>query len=377
MKQLTYKKWAMLFVGCSCILAACDDDHDSNPTFQKPTTFVLNTPAYASGAVYDLENASDVELTCSQPDYGFTAATNYAVQVSLMDDFATEGKYLDLATTYNTAKMDVVASEIAVALTTLALDEGKTEDDFPLTSKLYLRLKAALTNGEGEIYSNSVVLEKVRTVFALSPVILPPTMYVTIGGADDLNWDNALSMVPMYDNNGTFWHILYCEADAEMKFNIEKAWDGAEFGSAATLIDNAGAGLGGDGNLQVTQAGWYLVIVKAAIEGREINYTIQFEAPNVYLLGQTWGEVWDLTDEQKFTVPAAADGYFVSPAFKVAGEVRMCVKIGDADWWKSEFIVLADGIISYRGTGGDQDRYTQSAGKRAYLNFMTGKGYYE
>lgn len=377
MKQIKYKKWAVLFLGLSFILAACDDDHDSNPTLQTPTTFVLNTPAYASGAVYDLENSSDVELTCSQPDYGFTAATNYSVQVSLTGNFSTEGKYMDLATTYNTAKMNVDASEIAVAQTTLALEEGKTEADFPLTSKLYIRLKAALTNGEGEIYSNTVALEQVRTVFALSPVVLPSSLYVVGSGIGNWTWDDAISMVPAYDNNGTFWHILYCEAGAEMKFNLEKAWDGNEFGSSATLEDNAGAGLGGDGNLKVTNAGWYLVIVKATVEGREIKYTVQFEKPNVYILGQTWGEVWDLTDEQLFTVPADADGYFVSPAFKAAGEVRMCVKIEGADWWKSEFIVFAEGVITYRGTGGDQDRYTQSAGKRAYLNFMTGKGYYE
>jgi hypothetical protein len=55
----------------------------------------------------------------------------------------------------------------------------------------------------------------------------------------------------------------------------------------------------------------------------------------------------------------------------------MCVKLKDVDWWKTEFIVLADGLISYRGTGGDQERISVNAGKKAYLNFMTGKGKYE
>jgi hypothetical protein len=369
----------MLLAGFVCLLfAACKDDRDSNPTLRTPATFVLNTPAYASGAVYDLDDSSAMELTCSQPDYGFTAATNYSVQVSLSDGFTAEGKYLDLPTTYSSAKIAVDALEVAVALTNLALDEGKTEADFPLTSKLYIRLKASLTNGEGEVYSNSIALEQVRTSFALSPVTLPSTLYAVIGDNGELDWENALSMVPAYDNNGTFWHILYCKASAELKFNAEKAWDGHEFGSSATLEDNAEAGLGGDGNVKVTHAGWYLVIVRATIEEREIKYTIQFEKPNVYLLGQTWGEVWDLTEEQLFTVPVDADGYFVSPAFKAAGEVRMCVNVEGKDaWWKSEFIVFSDGNISYRGTGGDQDRYTQSAGKHAYLNFMTGKGHYE
>ena len=44
---------------------------------------------------------------------------------------------------------------------------------------------------------------------------------------------------------------------------------------------------------------------------------------------------------------------------------------------ENEFIVLADGLISYRGTGGDQERISVNAGKKAYLNFMTGKGKYK
>jgi len=47
------------------------------------------------------------------------------------------------------------------------------------------------------------------------------------------------------------------------------------------------------------------------------------------------------------------------------------------DWWHSEFIVLAEGDILYRGAGDDQDRYTQNAGRKVYLNFMTGKGEYK
>ena len=55
----------------------------------------------------------------------------------------------------------------------------------------------------------------------------------------------------------------------------------------------------------------------------------------------------------------------------------MCVKLADVDWWKTEFIVLEDGKISYRGTGGDQERYIVNKDKSVYLNFMTGKGKYD
>jgi hypothetical protein len=372
-------KWILLPAALAYMFASCEDDRSSNPTLHSPTTFVLNAPADASSTVYDLEKTSSIKLTCSPPDYGFTAATVYSVQVSLDGDFATEGKSLTLPTTYSTATLPVDASELAVAQTTLALAAGKTEADFPLVTRLDIRLHAALTNGMGAIHSNPVTLHQVRTAFALSPVVLPAAMYVVGSGIGDWNWTNALEMVPVWDKSGTFWHILYCEAGDEMKFNITRAWDGAEFGSSATLVDNAGAGLGGDGNVRVTNGGWYLVVVRSTVEGRAVRHSISFEKPDVYLIGGTGhnGE-WAIREENLFTVPVSGrDGHFVSPPFGTADEVRMCVSIEGKDWWQSEFIVLADGLITYRGTGGDQERNTQSAGKRAFLNFMTGTGYYE
>ena len=69
------------------LFTACETDNDSNPTLNEPDTFTLNTPAYAANNVYDLKNAQTVELTCSQPDYGFPAATTYTVQASFEQDF--------------------------------------------------------------------------------------------------------------------------------------------------------------------------------------------------------------------------------------------------------------------------------------------------
>ena len=54
----------------TALLTACEDDRDSNPTIQEPTTFVLNTPANATYNVYDLNQSKNIELTCTQPDYG-------------------------------------------------------------------------------------------------------------------------------------------------------------------------------------------------------------------------------------------------------------------------------------------------------------------
>ncbi|MDD4460653.1 MAG: SusE domain-containing protein, partial [Proteiniphilum sp.] len=60
---------------------------DEKVVLQQPESFVLNTPKYAS-AIYDLKNTESIEFTTSQPDYGFTAAAIYSVQVALTSDFA-------------------------------------------------------------------------------------------------------------------------------------------------------------------------------------------------------------------------------------------------------------------------------------------------
>ncbi len=369
-----------LLAGLIGLTTACDDDNSSNPTLKTPSSFTLNTPAYAESAVYDLENSQTVELTCSQPDYGFTAATVYTVQVSLDNDFATKGKFITLPTTYTKAKMEVDAAEIAVAQTTLAVGQGTKEEAFPLTSKLYVRLKAALTSGKGEVYSNVISLNA-RTHFALSPVTVPTTMNVigSTKGIGEWNWAGSVPMVQTWAKDGTFWRILYLESGTSMKFNAEKKFDGGEFGSSATLVDNASAGLSDDGgNLKVANAGWYLVVIKTAVQGRDLKYTVSFEKPNVYLIGGvSIGGKWEVLPENLFTVPTTEDGWFVSPALAATGEVRMCVKIEGEDWWHSEFIVLAEGDILYRGAGDDQDRSTQNAGRKVYLNFMTGKGEYK
>ena len=80
MKKYIYS--ALLLLGSLCFFTSCDDDNGSNPTVQQPTSFVLNTPAYSSCLV-DLLNTKTLQLSTSQPDYGYTAAVVYRIQVSL------------------------------------------------------------------------------------------------------------------------------------------------------------------------------------------------------------------------------------------------------------------------------------------------------
>ncbi|MEL5894907.1 DUF5115 domain-containing protein [Bacteroides sp. GD17] len=194
----------------------------------------------------------------------------------------------------------------------------------------------------------------------------PTELYMTGTGFN--NWGAWHQLTPVNSHEGNYWTIIYCNAGDEIKFSAAAAWDGSEFGSSAPMNDVAGAGLvDKSGNVQVTNAGWYLFHVLNG-ESKAINvYT-----PNVYLIGDTAGE-WNVADSHKFEIPTTADGVFVSPAFAADAELRMCVSIEGFDWWQAEFIIL-DGKIEYRGTGGDQTRVSVTEGQKAYLNFTAGTG---
>ena len=230
-----------------------------------------------------------------------------------------------------------------------------------------------------------VSLNKVDLEFSLPPVLLPENIYL-IGKFCEWNWDKCVAMVPVYGTDDTFWHLVYIDGEG-IKFNTNKAWDNAEIGFGGITV-NAASELGDEiidagGNIASSKPGWYLMIVKAVLNGREITYDVTFNKPEVYLMGPVT-EAGDWTVKEPwalFTVPTKADGEFVSPAFAHDGGgndgTRAYVSIPghENDWWHSEFIVgLSGDKISYRGKGGDQDRVNGLAGQKMYLNFSTDTG---
>ena len=376
-------KSALLVVMSLTLMTACSDDNDSNPSIQTPTEFKLNTPALENTPI-DLANSSKIILTCSQPNYGYTASVQYTVQVAT-DENMTDA--VELSETSNSAKVEIDANLLASTLTNIYVQKGKTEADFPMDVKAYFRLKANIVTSNGnvvegtEILSNVVSLNNIHLLFSLPAVNLPSNVYV-VGNFCDWKWDNCFDMVQVYGTDNTFWRLVYID-DSGIKLNSAAAWNGSEVGYAGItvsgdckddIIDNGG-------NIASSKPGWYLVIVTTSVVNREIHYDVQFNKPTIWLIGPAAGST-DYAEEAEgwsFTVPTTKDGDFVSPAFagSVPGGdgdgVRMYVKVPGHDWWHSEFVVLSD-KIEYRATGGDQARAAGSAGQKVYLNFSKGTG---
>lgn len=376
-------KSALLVVMSLTLMTACSDDNDSNPSIQTPTEFKLNTPALVNTPI-DLANSSKIMLTCSQPNYGYTASVQYTVQVAT-DENMTDA--VELSETSSSAKVAIDAASLASALTNIYVEKGKTEADFPMDVKAYFRLKANIVTSNGnvvegtEILSNVVSLNNIHLLFSLPAVNLPKNVYVT-GSFCDWDWAKSFDMVQVYGTEDTFWRLVYID-DSGIKLNTATEWNGSEVGFAGITVsgDCKDEIIDKDGNIASSKPGWYLVIVTTSVVNREIHYDVQFNKPTIWLIGPAAGSS-DYAQEAEgwsFTVPTTKDGDFVSPAFagSVPGGdgdgVRMYVKVPGHDWWHSEFVVLSD-KIEYRATGGDQARAAGSAGQKVYLNFSKGTG---
>ncbi len=376
-------KSALLVVMSLTLMTACSDDNDSNPSIQTPTEFKLNTPALVNTPI-DLANSSKIMLTCSQPNYGYTASVQYTVQVAT-DENMTDA--VELSETSNSAKVEIDANLLASTLTNIYVEKGKTEADFPMDVKAYFRLKANIVTSNGnvvegtEILSNVVSLNNIHLLFSLPAINLPKNVYVT-GSFCDWDWSKSFDMVQVYGTEDTFWRLVYID-DSGIKLNTATEWNGSEVGFAGITVsgDCKDEIIDKDGNIASSKPGWYLVIVTTSVVNREIHYDVQFNKPTIWLIGPAAGST-DYAQEAEgwsFTVPTTKDGDFVSPAFagSVPGGdgdgVRMYVKIPGHDWWHSEFVVLSD-KIAYRATGGDQAKVAGSAGQKVYLNFSKGTG---
>ena len=369
-------KSALLIMMGLVMFTSCEDDNDSNPIVKTPTEFHLNTPALAATNI-DLTNSSAIVFTCSQPNYGFPASTMYKVQVSLKEDMT---DFVELDQSFPNTVCSVDAAILASTLTTMELNAGKSEADFPMDVKVYVRMRAYMTTDTGspvadtEILSNVICLENVHLNYSLAPVTTPEHLYV-VGGFCGWDWGNSFEFVPVYDHPEMYWRMVWID-EAGVKINTAQEWDGNQKGYnditvAGDLADKISTN--DDGNICSTTPQWYLMVVTASVSGRDIKYTVEFNEPNVYLIGDTFGGWDELMAGSKFDVPTTMDADFVSPAFKADGEIRAYVKVAGNDWWHSEFMVF-NGEIVYRGKGGDQERVAGKAGQKFYLNFATGKG---
>ena len=377
-------KYLLMAVAGLGLFSSCESDEPSVAIaeYKKPTEFVLNTPQFANG-VYDLVNAETVNLTFSQPDYGYAAACDYTIEVAKSEAFA-EGEVGTVSTVFHVCDVQIDANEFAVAVCTAFGWETQEEIDAALAATtdgmvpVYVRVKSKLTNtvvADSEIASNVITLN-VIPYFALLPVVMPENVFM-IGSFCGGDWAKAAKMAKVFNTDNMFWCVRYVDTAANggwFKFNTNNSWDGNQVG-----FDDAV-------HTYNSRVDGYIFGVTLAIDGRDYVYTVDIMPAEIYLYGDCTGGVWANDPAWMFTVPSTPDGVFTSPALAGAGEVRMCINPNPqwgGDWWAHEF-TLKDGTeIFYRDkdiptnwaeTYGAEYSLQGSPGKVITLDFNNGTG---
>ena len=230
--------------------SSCQDDRDDNPTILHPETFTLNA---STETVYDLQNIEAIDWTCDVPDYGYSAAVTYSVQINKDNNWVdAEGEnaasYVTLETTYSTNQLKISAAEMYRSL--IILNEWCDAETFPTTEQtVFVRIMSSISTVSGyEAYSEPVEIRYLPYYMEVS--LEPKTMYVV---GDHNGWaanDDASRLIAT-DEAGMIFHG-YAQLNTQFKFMTTDSWADPNYGGGSGTL-----ALGG-GNITATP-GFYQI----------------------------------------------------------------------------------------------------------------------
>ena len=375
------------------LFTSCDEDRDSNPTLDLSHVadgFVLNTPAVAKNNTYDLISATSLRLTCSQPNYGGVPySMRYYVQVSIDPAFVSDptATHTELATFYRTADMQVNASEVnnaVVALFQAANPDTSVPDEMPI----YIRLRAVIGDATdtslGETFSNTITLPSVKATYEAPDAKFTDNLYL-IGSSVQTPWQSWKPIPQVFGLAGNYYGVIYLPAGGEFKWGTENN-DDRGYNRIKEINDEANAGIseGEEHRIKVANAGWYTLLFKGKIteDKKNIDWTLTVYPTQICLIGACIGQSdWGFADNVAFTAPADQNGEWVSPEFTASTELRVAVKVGTIDWYRTEFTLNKGNIFwriydmpnNWAETMGADYSVTTTVGKKLYVNFDTYK----
>ena len=191
--------FALMLLGGMAALTSCDSDIDSNPTIKAPTTFTINASPLAEQYI-QLAAGNNVNLTWSQPDYGYNAYATYKVQVGLVDGNGAvtwntkDGAPKFLTTPYYECNANISGEEISEAL--CELDGFKYAEDYVDQGfrEVALRIYSSInTSMNAEVEGTGIMSENYVTFkhMAAYNAIKSPAYIYLVGNCTDWNTPNA------------------------------------------------------------------------------------------------------------------------------------------------------------------------------------------
>ena len=296
----------LLLLGGLSLFTACEDDNDSNPTLVQPTTFVLNTPAYAD-EVIDLATSESVRFSWSQPNYGFPVVANYYLQVSVTGEFnvslaeaeADESKtkvadYVAAEDPYTLCARDFSPADLAKMLQQLC---KWSEEEVPAVQDVYVRIYANVPVSGGAVapvapVASNVVKIKVAPYYVELRDAAPELWYLIGASVGDGKWTNdpaavGTSIVPMtlkknfaYDKKTGEGEIVftgYFESDKGFKLiHVPGSW-AEQWGQDGDFGNYRQKDADGEGSdIKVPANGYYTITLDTK---NDVLNIVEAEAP--------------------------------------------------------------------------------------------------
>lgn len=166
------KKIAYIFAIGAALLATTSCKQNTEPKFERAMSMELNTPPLAN-QLYTLTPDGVIDLSWSQPDWGFAAPAKYQVEASFEEDFHyyendTPANYFVMPTVYTKCDAQVKMEDLAVAICSLrGISDPAQYTDEP-ARPVYLRIHGYIDGIlESSVYSNSILLEQVKEYCAV------------------------------------------------------------------------------------------------------------------------------------------------------------------------------------------------------------------
>lgn len=174
------KKIAYIFAIGAALLATTSCKQNTEPKFDRAMSMELNTPPLAN-QLFTLTPEGVIDLSWSQPDWGFAAAAKYQVEASFEEDFHyyendTPANYFVLPTVYTKCAAQVKMEDLAIAICTLRGISDPAQYTEEPARPVYLRIHGYIDGIlESSVYSNSILLEQVKEYCA---VRVPGKLYL-------------------------------------------------------------------------------------------------------------------------------------------------------------------------------------------------------
>lgn len=246
---------ALMVLGGFAMLTSCSTDNDSNPTIKSPTKFSINESPVADQYI-QLAQDNNVNLTWSQPDYGYNAFATYQIQVGLVKDgqvtwYEKDGQPKYLATTYTVCNANISGEEISEVLCAIDgfkyaedyVSQGYREVAFRVYSSINTSMKAEVA-GTGILSDNYVTF---RHMAAYNAIKSPGYIYL-VGNCTDWQTPNAgntehYSAWRLFEKDDEIGSKVYYgtfELPAGAQFRFYRALTGWDQDSMGPQVDDSG-----------------------------------------------------------------------------------------------------------------------------------------